>query len=193
MHPERLNMFSAARRAVALLSLALAIDARADQITVDVGGNDLIFSPAVFSITTADTVTFVNKGGFHNVAADDGSFRCAAACDGDGSGKDGSASADLWSFSVRYPDPGVFGFHCQIHGIPGAGMFGTVTVVQAVAQPPPTTDAAPLSAIALLLIAGGLIACTTLVRYAPQRVRAFGKMQRVHPATNPQRPDRGET
>jgi plastocyanin len=141
------------------LLMLIAARAHADQVFVDVGGDQLAFSPSVFSITTNDTVTFVNKGGFHNVTADNGAFRCAAACDGDGSGKDGSPAEAPWSATVSFPAAGTFGFHCEIHGVPGAGMFGTVTVVEA-PPPPPTAsvDSAPYSRVALSLIGFGLVA-----------------------------------
>jgi plastocyanin len=29
---------------------------------------------------------------------------------------------------VAFPDPGTAGYHCEIHGAPGAGMFGTINV-----------------------------------------------------------------
>ena len=34
------------------------------------------FSPSNLTIEVGDSVTFVNAGGFHNVEANDGSFRC---------------------------------------------------------------------------------------------------------------------
>ena len=58
-------------------ALGLGGHATAAQLFIDVGGSDLAFSPALLTATVGDTVTFVNRGGFHNVAADDGSFRCA--------------------------------------------------------------------------------------------------------------------
>jgi len=154
----RSRAFTLALIASALLTLLVA-RAHADQVFVDVGGDQLAFSPSVFSITTNDTVTFVNKGGFHNVAADNGAFRCAAACDGDGGGLDGSPAEAPWSATVSFPTAGTFGFHCQVHGFPGGGMFGTVTVVAAPPPPPSTrVDSAPYSGSALLLIVFGLAA-----------------------------------
>ena len=40
------------------------------------------FTPRELTVHPGDTVTWVNQGGFHNVTADDGSFRCAEGCVG---------------------------------------------------------------------------------------------------------------
>ena len=47
--------------------------------TVEARPNNM-FSPANLSIATGDSVSWVNTGGFHNVVADDFSFRCANGC-----------------------------------------------------------------------------------------------------------------
>ncbi len=91
---------------------------------------DLTFSPAVLTIDAGDTVTWTNRGGLHNVRADDGSFRCANGCDG--SGGDGSPSDAGWSFSLTFPVGGDNPYYCEVHGAAGAiGMAGIVTVVEA--------------------------------------------------------------
>ena len=41
---------------------------------------DNTFFPRDLEIAAGDTVTWVNIGGRHNVAATDGSFRCANGC-----------------------------------------------------------------------------------------------------------------
>jgi plastocyanin len=90
-------------------------------------GPGLAFTPATLTITAGDTVTFQNTAqGFHNVHADDNSFRCANGCDGQGG--DGSPSTNPWSFQLAFNTPGTVGYHCEIHGAPGAGMHGTITV-----------------------------------------------------------------
>jgi plastocyanin len=90
-------------------------------------GPGLAFTPATLTITAGDTVTFTNTAqGFHNVHADDESFRCANGCDGQGG--DGSPSTNLWSFHLTFNTAGTVGYHCEIHGSPGAGMHGTITV-----------------------------------------------------------------
>jgi plastocyanin len=76
-----------------LLALASA-NARAAQWFVQT--DNVTFSPQLLTISAGDSVTFLNRGGYHNVVADDGSFRCAHGCDGDGKGGSGNASSSLW-------------------------------------------------------------------------------------------------
>lgn len=149
------------RRALLICSLLFVTGpttTHAANWSVDVGGGaNLTFSPATLEITAGDTVTFVNRGGFHNVAADDGSFRCAQGCDG--SGGDGNASSLPWSATVTLSTPGSVGYHCEIHGVPGLGMFGTITVDPQPPPPPPSSvDSVPNGGMAfLLLLAGALV------------------------------------
>jgi len=120
---------------------------------VAVGGAQLAFSPATLTITAGDTVTFVNQGGFHNVAADDVSFRCAISCSGSG----GDPDSALWSSTVTLASPGTFGYHCEVHGAAGQGMFGTITVQAAPPiLPPPQAaiDNVPNGSVALYLLLG---------------------------------------
>lgn len=90
---------------------------------VEVGGSHgFAFSPMTVTIQPGDTVTWTNEGGNHSVTADNGSF-------------DSGVSSNAWTFSHTYPSAGSFGYHCDEHGGPGSGMFGTV-VVQAAGGPP---------------------------------------------------------
>jgi plastocyanin len=120
---------------VALLIAAAALPASAANVTVAVGGRTdgyyggtavLKFNPSNIEVNVGDTVTFINEGGFHNVVADDGSFRCALGCDGDGQGGSGAPSNDDWTAQVRFTRAGTFGFHCENHA--AMGMTGTVVV-----------------------------------------------------------------
>jgi plastocyanin len=96
----------------------------------------LMFNPANLTITAGDTVTFTSAGGApHNVTADDGSFRCANGCDGDGG--DGTPSDTHWSATVTFDQPGSVGYHCEVHGM--EGMVGHITV-EAAETPPPADD-----------------------------------------------------
>ncbi|GAA0707663.1 plastocyanin/azurin family copper-binding protein [Dokdonella soli] len=98
---------------------------------VNVGGSGLVFSPSRLTITAGDTVTFTNAGGFHNVASAPGavtSFRCASGCDGDGVGGNGAATSTGWSAVVAFPKAGTVPYYCEVHGAPGQGMSGTLTV-----------------------------------------------------------------
>ncbi len=117
---------------------------------VNVGQNgQLSFSPQTLTIDPGDSVTFINKGGSHNAVADDGSFRCARGCDGDGHGGNGAASNSLWIASLTFNTPGKIGYFCEVHGAPGEGMFGTIIVRGAVAT---STLAVPASTPALLAL-----------------------------------------
>ena len=87
---------------------------------------DFQFTPARLVVRRGDTVTWRNTGGFHNVAADDGSFQCAEGCDGNGSG---DPSAVLWTFSRSFTAAGDVPYHCMVHGGSGGrGMSGVIVV-----------------------------------------------------------------
>src|SRR4051794_352781 len=101
-----------------LAALVAALPARGATVSVSVGGNDLAFHPAVVHVHPGDTVTWTNAGGFHNVKADDGSFGNAQ-------------SADAWTFPHTFTALGTVGYHCEVHGGPSSGMFGTVIVEDA--------------------------------------------------------------
>lgn len=150
----------AALLALAFLCLAAAGRAEAAQWFVELVGVE--FAPASLTIAAGDTVTFVNTGGYHNVVADDGSFRCAHGCDGDGSGGNGNASSLLWVVTVAFPNPGTVGYFCEPHGSPGSGMAGTIEVLAPAA---PVTAAPVGSALfAILLIAALTAAATSRLR-----------------------------
>jgi plastocyanin len=119
---------AAAAAALCIAALAAAAPAAAANHSVmTVAGN--AFSPDTLTITAGDSVTFTNVAqGFHDVHADDNSFRCANGCDGDGHGGDGSPSTAMWSFTLTFNTPGTIAYHCEIHGAPGFGMHGTITV-----------------------------------------------------------------
>lgn len=106
--------------AAALLVAALlaASPAHSATVNVSVGGAYFAFSPFEVHIHPGDTVTWTNEGGFHNVEADDGSF-----------GTPQSSAA--WTFSHTFTALGTVGYHCEVHGGPGSGMFGTVVVEDA--------------------------------------------------------------
>src|SRR5215217_5556014 len=78
-------------------------------------GPDTAFHPDTLTIDVGDTVTWMNAGGTHDVHADDNSFF-------------NSASGAAWTFAHTFTAAGEVGYHCTIHGGPGIGMFGTITV-----------------------------------------------------------------
>jgi plastocyanin len=150
------------------VTLALAATARADTFIVNVGGNQPpAFSPQTISINVGDIVTFINKGGSHNVVADDGSFRCAHGCDGDGHGGNGTSSSSTWVVNMTFANAGKVGYFCETHGAPGEGMFGTINVVGS--QPPPAVSAIPASAWSYLAALGCAIVLAASTRLARRR------------------------
>jgi len=150
---------------VALAGISASASARADIFIVNVGGGGSVFNPQTISIRPGDTVAFVNKGGYHNVVADDGSFRCAHGCDHDGHGGNGAASSSSWIASVTFPHAGTIGYFCEIHGAPGEGMFGTINVI---APPPPPMAGIPLGG----WMFGVLLACALVfAAYTQRRTR----------------------
>jgi len=113
-----------------LTTVLAAVPTLAADIPVIVGPTS-IFTPAHVVIRAGDRVTWTNTGGLHNVAADDGSFRCANGCDA--TGGDGDPSSAAWVATVDFFAPDLVPYHCEIHGAAGGvGMSGTVTVRRAV-------------------------------------------------------------
>ncbi len=145
----------------ACLLLAFAPWALAGTSIVNVGGANLSFSPQTISIKVGDTVTFVNKGGYHNARANDGSFRCARGCDGDGKGGNGNPSSSNWIASVTFAKAGTVGYYCEIHGQPGAGMYGTINVN----GPPPAVPGGETALYFLLACALALAAMFHMRRH----------------------------
>ena len=140
------------RTALVVFAL-LTANANAANWTVNVGGAQLAYAPATLTITAGDSVTFTNLGGFHNVAADDGAFRCAQNCNGSG----GDPDSTLWSSTVTLASPGTVGYHCEVHGAAGQGMFGTITVQPAPPIVPPqqsAIDTVPNGGVALYVLLG---------------------------------------
>ena len=83
------------------------------------------FSPATLTIRVGDTVRWENAGGgMHNVAANDGSFRCSNGCDG--AGGNGDPSTANWQFSRVFSAVGTIDYNCETHV--AVGMTGRVTV-----------------------------------------------------------------
>lgn len=99
--------------------------------TVEVRGNSSFF-PASVTIAPGDTVVWVRTGGFHNVVADDDSFRL-------GEGSSGNPGSSWTRVSHTFNTVDTFRYFCELHGGPnGSGMAGSV-VVQAPAVTPTVT------------------------------------------------------
>jgi plastocyanin len=86
---------------------------------VQITGGSLSFSPATVTVQTGQKVCWTWQTSMaHNVRADSGAF---------GSGDPATSG----NFQVTYTSPGTYGYHCQVHGSPTAGMRGTVIVAPA--------------------------------------------------------------
>ena len=117
--------------------LAFATHAQAVDHVVHVGGAGLVFTPSSIEALVGDTVTFINDGGFHNVASDAGApmtFRCANGCDGDAVGPaDGTPSGTVgWTATITISPAAAhssIGYHCEVHG---QTMSGTISVTNPV-------------------------------------------------------------
>lgn len=146
---------------LALLLLLTPLSASARNWIVQAGGSRLEFFPQELVIDPGDTVTFTNLGGFHNVMADDGAFRCANGCDGQGG--NGAPSSQIWRATLRFDRSGRFGYFCEPHGHPGGGMYGTIIVTAAPVGP---TIAVPTDGTAWrwLLVSGLLISALWWLR-----------------------------
>lgn len=82
------------------------------------------FSPDALTINVGDSVTFhvymdVLYTGPHNVVADDGSFRCARGCDGEGGDGTPADSSSDWRFTRTFSSPGVVKYHDEVSGTSG--------------------------------------------------------------------------
>jgi plastocyanin len=74
------------------------------------------FSPSTVTIQAGQPVCWSWAQSIsHNVHADDDSFSSGAP-------------SSMGNFQITFNTPGTYGFHCQVHGSPGAGMFGTIIV-----------------------------------------------------------------
>ena len=124
------------------------------------------FSPQFLTIEVGDSVVFLNRGGYHNVVADDGSFRCAHGCDGDGHGGSGNPSASFWTATVAFNDAGTIGYFCEPHGSPGGGMYGSIDVV---APTPP--EPVPGGGIDSASIAAALLCAAAILELRRMRRR----------------------
>lgn len=110
------------------LLLASTLAAAANHV-VTVGGSGNGFSPSTLTIRAGDTVTFRNAGGFHNVVADDGSFRCSNDCAREGYVSGGAPSSNEWAQTLTFSTPGEVGYFCSAHGAAGGiGMAGKIIV-----------------------------------------------------------------
>jgi plastocyanin len=151
-----------AAAALALLLLICATTVHATNWNVQAGGSRLEFVPRELSIEPGDTVTWSNLGGLHNVVADNGAFRCANGCDGQGG--NGAPSSQIWRATVTFNQAGTFGYFCEPHGQPGGGMFGTITVIGG--DPPIPV---PLNGLLIGVLLGSALLLATILNLRGSR------------------------
>jgi len=90
------------------------------------------FFPSALVVAVGDSVMFFNNDfdlsgqgrAAHNVVADDGSFRCAQGCDGEGG--NGSPSASPWYFTRTFEAPGLVSYHDETTGATGVISVGSL-------------------------------------------------------------------
>lgn len=83
----------------------------------DCATRTLCFYPDRLTIKAGDSVTFFpydsnDFSGIRNVAADDGSFRCANGCDGEGG--NGAPAGPPWQFTRTFNTPGIVAYHDEV-------------------------------------------------------------------------------
>lgn len=100
-----------------LASAATQTFAATHTISVGAGGS-LTFSPGSMTIPPGDTITFQSNAAIaHDAVSDDGTTFSS-----------GAPASGPWTYETPPLSAGVYGFHCTVHGAPGSGMFGTITV-----------------------------------------------------------------
>jgi len=131
----------------ALPFLVAAMPAQGDSyVGIDYcGPASVCFNPTTLTINAGDRVTFLHDNEFrqlfpsliwplHNVVADDGSFRCALGCDGEGG--NGSPGFEVY-FTRTFPNPGVFSYHDEVSGAAGVIVVGPAVVAPVEPVEPP--------------------------------------------------------
>lgn len=75
------------------------------------------FEPKVLTVKVGTTVRWINKGGWHTVEADNGSFKST------------ELKSENSFFDHRFDKAGKFPYHCTFHGAKGGkDMAGTIIV-----------------------------------------------------------------
>jgi plastocyanin len=90
-------------------------------VIVDVSLDNFAFSPQFITVTAGSTVRWTNNqvNPFpvtHTTTSDTGLWDSGFLSPGN-------------FFTYTFDSPGVYGYHCTIHGLSGSGMYGTVVVL----------------------------------------------------------------
>lgn len=100
-------------------------------VTWDVDVADNEFSPASLTIQVGDTVRWTQSGtNPHTVTEDDDSFDSHPDCDEFADSVLGNCMAEGDTHEETFTEAGEVGYYCKIHGGPGSGMAGTITVLE---------------------------------------------------------------
>lgn len=103
--------------------ILVGIPARAD-MTVTLQNNQ--FEPRDLIIKASESVTWINNDGTgHSVTSDNQSFDSSPRC---GDTALGTCMEKGHTYTRNFPTKGTYRYHCRVHGEPGTGMYGTVTV-----------------------------------------------------------------
>ena len=87
------------------------------QAKITITGNSSSFSPATITVDPGEAVCWTWSGTSipHNIRANDGSYTSGPP-------------ENRGTFQRTFATPGTYGYHCQVHGSPTAGMRGTIVV-----------------------------------------------------------------
>ncbi len=105
--------------ALVVFLIPVGIGAAPTQDNAAIQARDNLFQPPTLTVPAGTTIVWTNSGhNPHTVTADTGQF-------------DSGLLAPGQTFQVTFRTPGTFSYHCQLHGAPGVGMFGTIVVTPA--------------------------------------------------------------
>ena len=117
----------------AVTTTVATVPPNGESITIQVLDNS--YRPSEYEIKAGTEVVFENRGrNDHNILPesikDDAGLTALLASDMSPAswGIESSAFTPGDSFTHLFNVPGVYKFYCSIHGAPGAGMYGTLTV-----------------------------------------------------------------
>ncbi|MGH9043223.1 MAG: plastocyanin/azurin family copper-binding protein [Acidimicrobiia bacterium] len=115
------------RRPALVLLVALSLSpVPAGAAEPEVSMVNVRFDPEEVGVGAGGTITWVNDDSMpHEITADDGSFDSSPTCEA-ATGTGCMAPGDSWTHTFRRA--GRYPYYCQLHGSPGKGMTGVVTV-----------------------------------------------------------------
>jgi plastocyanin len=109
------NQVRAAVQGNAAINTLFDATANAVSTSASVDVTNFQFAPLTATVGATGTVTWNFNQGTHNVTWVSGGFT-------------NSGDKSSGTYQVQFPTAGTFQYYCSIHGSPGSGMHGTVTV-----------------------------------------------------------------